>query len=497
MEKEHYTEAFLENIKEHLQNICSCMMILEQEPQNKSGMQEICFSLHLVKGMAGTMGFSRFHDLSEEMEEVFKKAADGAIQMTGRLLDLLRECVNALRIYENNIKETFQEGAYEYKILRQELKQEAEASGALMLPEKTIQRKQFIPKGEAAEFDEAEEENEKNPVVVEAEDLEELLKPIGELVMVKNRLELLCDSKEFISKNKDFLEQMAYFNHAMAKLKESAARIRFISLGEITAAFRRKTGSLAAKEHKRINLYLSGLDVRIDRITADLIKDMLWSLIYGIAEYGMDRMEVRRRQGKSSKGSVYLHAWAEDYFVVIQIHDDGNGTDIGLEAEPDCGLNLRQIRSDIENLGGEFFSSFMPQKGSKFRIKIPVPKETMDAFVIEVHEEIYVIGMEYVLSVEDIENTDILDESGNKIPLIYIDERLHIRSKKKEKENAKAVIVKKGSRCAGLAVDAVRGCQEAVIRPLSSMIRKDPLIGGAVILKDGRPALVLDVSAWI
>ncbi len=41
MEKEHYTGIFLEKIKEQLQDVCSCMMILDREPQNKSSIQEI------------------------------------------------------------------------------------------------------------------------------------------------------------------------------------------------------------------------------------------------------------------------------------------------------------------------------------------------------------------------------------------------------------------------------------------------------------------------
>ena len=183
--------------------------------------------------------------------------------------------------------------------------------------------------------------------------------------------------------------------------------------------------------------------------------------------------------------------------VVIQLHDDGNGTDISHKAESDCEMDLTQARLAIEKLGGEISSSFTLLKGSKYRIRIPFPRSVMDVFAVEVHGEIYVLDMEYIQCVEDIPKTDILDEEGNKIPLIYIDKKLDIRSKETENENAKAVIVKKGSRTAGLVADAALGCQEAVIRPLGSFIRKDPLIGGAVILKDGRPALILDINVWI
>lgn len=496
MNKEHYTEIFLEKIKEHLQNICSCMMILEQEPQNKSSIQEVCFSLHLIKGMAETMGFFRICQLTEEMEEIFVKAANGRIQMTGKLLDFLREGFGVLRIYTEHIEETSLEGTYDDKLLRQELKQAAEAVGVKRLPEKREKRNYFSPEEAAADFPETEEEIQKDLVWVETADLKELYGPIGELVMVKNRLEMFCDSKEPVLKNRAYLEQIEYLKLALAKLQEAAANVRLISLEEITHSFRKRIRTLAAGERKRIDLYMSGLDIRIDRIAADLIKEILWYLLAGTARFGMDRMEIRRRQGKSSKGSIYLNACLENAFVVIQIHDDGNGTDISLWEE-DCRVNLEQTRLGIEKLGGEFFSSFTPLKGSKYRIRLPFPGVTMEAFVIEVHGEIYVLDMKYVQCVEDITGIEMLDEDGNEISLIYIDKRLDIRSEEKEEENTKAVIIKKGSRCAGLVVDAALGCQEAVIRPLGSFIRKDPLIGGAVILKDGRPALILDINAWI
>lgn len=497
MGKEHYTGVFLENLKEHLQNVCSCMMILDREPQNKNSMQEICFSVHLIKGMAETMGFVRICRLTEDMEEVFLKAADGRIQIRGRLFDLLSECTDALGAYAENIEETSLEGTYDCRILRQELQQEAENSGDFMLPEKRIPKERFTPKDGAAEFNEAKEDIKQEQVLVNAEDLKSLSRPIGELVMVRNRLETFCDSGELFPKNREFSEQMEYLRQALAQLQDAVAKVRFVPLGELTSSFRRRIRALAAQEYKRIDLYMSGLDTGIDRITADLARDALWYVLCATAEYGMDRMEVRRRQGKASKGSIYLNACQENDFVVIQIHDDGNGTDIRCRMAGDGGMDLDQIRLAVEQSGGEFFCSFIPLKGSRYRIKIPCPRETAEVFVIEVHGEVYALDMKYVQRVEDILQEDILDEEGNRIPLIYIDERLDIRPKEKEKENAKAVIVKKGSRYAGLAVDDVIGRQEAVIRSLGGFVRKDPLIGGAVILKDGSPALTLDMDVWM
>lgn len=503
MDKEHYTEVFLENVKEYLQNICSCMMILDQEPENKDCIQEIRFSLHLIKGMAGTMGFLGICRLTEDMEEIFFQASGGGIRIRGRLMDVLKECVDALKTYTENIEKTSLEGEYDDKILRQELKQASEGMKVNLLPEQKTPREQSVPESNRKEAEDTNtaaklESGEKTEMVlVETVDLKDFSEPLGELVMVKNRLELLCNSKAFAFKNRVFLEQMEYFKHALTKLQESADKIRMISLEEITCTFRKKIRTAAVGGHKRIDLYMSGLDCRIDRISADTVKEILWYLLGSTAQYGMDGMAVRRRQGKSPKGSIYLNAHSEYDSVVIQIHDDGNGTDISRQKEMENGRNLNQARIEIEKLGGELTASFEPLKGSKYRIRIPFPAVTLHAFAVDVHEEIYVLDMKYVQYVEDIQGTEMFDENGNVIPLIYIDQRLGIQSKKKETENKKAVVVKKGSKSAGLVIDAAIGYQEAVIRPLGSFVQKNPLIGGAVILKDGRPSLVFDINMWI
>ncbi len=59
---------------------------------------------------------------------------------------------------------------------------------------------------------------------------------------------------------------------------------------------------------------------------------------------------------------------------------------------------------------------------------------------------------------------------------------------------APAVVVASSSRRMALAVDAVTGEQETVVKPLGAMLNGVPGYLGAAILGDGRPALVLDPS---
>jgi len=84
---------------------------------------------------------------------------------------------------------------------------------------------------------------------------------------------------------------------------------------------------------------------------------------------------------------------------------------------------------------------------------------------------------------------------GIVIPLIRLSGVLDVTSKKNPEDNMTVVIVKKGSRMAGLVVDELMGQQEIVIKSLGRYITKCKVISGATILGDGEVALILDTNA--
>ena len=57
MDTSQYLEIFLDETKEHLQNLNTQILELEQEPENMDTINEIFRAAHSLKGMAGTMGY--------------------------------------------------------------------------------------------------------------------------------------------------------------------------------------------------------------------------------------------------------------------------------------------------------------------------------------------------------------------------------------------------------------------------------------------------------
>ena len=110
MDTSQYLEIFLDETKEHLQNLNTQILELEQEPDNMDTINEIFRAAHSLKGMAGTMGFKRMQALTHDMENVFSEVRNGTIKIQSDMIDTLFKCLDALEEYLANIQQTTDEG---------------------------------------------------------------------------------------------------------------------------------------------------------------------------------------------------------------------------------------------------------------------------------------------------------------------------------------------------------------------------------------------------
>ena len=110
MDVSQYLEIFLDETNEHLQNLNTQILSLEQEPDNMDTINEIFRAAHSLKGMAGTMGYKRMQNLTHDMENVFSEVRNGTITVKANMIDILFQCLDALEEYNTNIRESGDEG---------------------------------------------------------------------------------------------------------------------------------------------------------------------------------------------------------------------------------------------------------------------------------------------------------------------------------------------------------------------------------------------------
>lgn len=121
MDVSQYLEIFLDETNEHLQNLNTQILSLEQEPDNMDTINEIFRAAHSLKGMAGTMGYKRMQNLTHDMENVFSEVRNGNITVKASMIDVLFQCLDALEEYTTNIRENADEGTNDNEPLIKEL----------------------------------------------------------------------------------------------------------------------------------------------------------------------------------------------------------------------------------------------------------------------------------------------------------------------------------------------------------------------------------------
>lgn len=103
MDVNEYLNLFLEESREHLQNINEGLLKLEQNPQDEETLNEIFRSAHTLKGMAATMGYENITELTHKMENLLSKLREFEVAFSTEIGDLFFKCVDSLDLMVENI----------------------------------------------------------------------------------------------------------------------------------------------------------------------------------------------------------------------------------------------------------------------------------------------------------------------------------------------------------------------------------------------------------
>ena len=144
------------------------------------------------------------------------------------------------------------------------------------------------------------------------------------------------------------------------------------------------------------------------------------------------------------------------------------------------GVGLDVVKTKIESLGGNIEIKTAKNVGTTFTIKLPLTLAIIQALMVMVGDEKYAIPLDaiketVIISVSDIkkvQHNEIILLRGNVIPIVRLYNVLDIEKTSSDLESLTLVIVKKGDRDVGLAVDNLIGQQEIVIKSLGDYLKK-------------------------
>jgi two-component system chemotaxis sensor kinase CheA len=381
-------------------------------------------------------------------------------------------------------------------------------------------------------------------VRVDFAQLDHLLNLVGELVVYRTKLQEVGKEAAALLPGQEagraLLDTVHQIAGVSAQLQETIMDIRMLPMRHVFERFPRLVRDLARQQGKEIELILEGEETRVDKAIIDEVGEPLVHMIRNSVDHGIETPDRRVARGKTATGTILLSAAQESNQVVITIMDDGAGIDVaqvrakavarglikadeilsdrevvqlifaeGLstaESVTDLsgrGVGLDVVVKSIERLNGLVEAETVPGVGTKFIIQLPLTLAIISALMVEVGGRTYAIPLGSVVESLKFRPQDVTRMNGRDtlrlreriIPLSHLAELLG-RAPQAGREGGYAVILGRGEKRLGLAVDHLQGQQEVVIKALDPTITSVTFaVAGATILGDGRVVLILDVAA--
>jgi two-component system chemotaxis sensor kinase CheA len=174
------------------------------------------------------------------------------------------------------------------------------------------------------------------------------------------------------------------------------------------------------------------------------------------------------------------------------------------------GVGMDVVRTNIEKIGGTIDLDSVEGEGTTVSIKIPLTLAIVSALIVESAGDRFAIPQlavqELVMAssngenkIEMIKGSPIYRLRDQLLPLIYLDNLLHIKKEEDDGKEMKAindnvfiVVTKVGAYSFGIVVDRVYDTEEIVVKPVAKILNKIELFSGNTILGDGTVIMILD-----
>ncbi|GAB6196973.1 chemotaxis protein CheA [Lysobacter xanthus] len=371
-------------------------------------------------------------------------------------------------------------------------------------------------------------------VRVRAEQLDELVNLVGELVIAGAGASMLADR----SGDAAMREAQSHVARLMEDIRDRALRMRMVPIGETFSRFHRVVRDVGRELGKDIELVIEGGDTELDKSVVEKLADPLVHLVRNAADHGLERPDARIAAGKPGRGTIRLAASHEAGQVVIEITDDGAGMNrerilakarerglVGANATPPDhellqlvfeagfstadtvtnlsgrGVGMDVVRRNITALRGTIEMHSPAGAGTTVRIRLPLTLAIIEGFLVGVGDATYVLPLDRV--VECIEmpagapaRRGYLEVRGHALPLLRLRDQLRIDSVARTRRENVVVVECAGQR-AGIVVDELLGELQTVIKPLGPLFAGLRGVSGSTILANGQVALILDIPQTV
>ena len=158
------------------------------------------------------------------------------------------------------------------------------------------------------------------------------------------------------------------------------------------------------------------------------------------------------------------------------------------------------VLRNVQSLRGSLTVASEKGAGTTITMRLPLTIALIEGFGVRAGDETYILPMDSVLECLELpegngETCGVLNLRGSPIPFIRLRDLFALPGTAAGREHA--VIVQHDEGRAGIVVDELLGSSQAVMKPMSRMLRNATALAGSSILGNGRVALILDAEELV
>jgi two-component system, chemotaxis family, sensor kinase CheA len=516
-----YTALFLSDSREHLQRCNELLLAWERVPSSAAPVAELFRAVHSIKGSSSALGLEPIAEIAHAAEQLLGEVREGRRAGTREVLDALFLAVDTLTAGVESVAR--QEPPMADPALVAMLTRLAGAPAPP--PERPDIERRLKPRPATVE---PAPHPAPRQVRVDLDRLDRLVNDVGELMVAGNRLAVLTQ-KDIGTE----LEQVsARIVGLVTGLQSDVLRARMTPVAELFERFPRMVRDLCRELGKSVRLELQGSEIELDRSVLDGLADPLTHLLRNAIDHGIEPGAARQRARKPAEGTIRLRAERSRDEVVLIVADDGRGVDRTAIRDravergllppdaplPDAagllrllahsgvttkdrvstvsgrGVGVDAVVSRVRALGGRIELRSQAGQGTVFLLHLPVTRAIVRTLLVEAGGERYAIPFSYLAeaALQEVQGGEVTLRG---VALPAADLRVVAGLEASPGGKRPLVVLDVAGRRVALLADALLGRQDVVVERLEAPVGLAPWVGGAAILSDGVPALILDPAA--
>lgn len=331
--------------------------------------------------------------------------------------------------------------------------------------------------------------------------------------------------------------------HALVRgLHDKVMKARMTPVSAITDRLPRAARDIARRRGREIELIISGSEVELDRAIVDELNDPVLHLLRNAIDHGVEPPEERRMRGKPPRGTVKLMIKRASDRVLLEVADDGRGMDVdrlkaiaverglitteqaaamgerealllscapGLstaESVTDIsgrGVGMDAVKRAVEAVGGTLEITSRRGLGTTFRLSLPLTVAMVNLLLVGVGDDVYGLPITKVAGVVETNRSSLsrsrdipyLAFGASAVPARELAQVLDVPGRPQSVDRVSPfVVVDADDGRVALAVDALLGQEEVVLKALTRPLDQVPGLAGVTVLGSGRPVFILDVA---